>query len=122
MTHHLVGAAEVAALLGVSRQRVSQLSAAQDFPVPQAELASGRIWARDEVEEWIRARGRQREMPMVPELTPQERQVLECVAGGSSVPELARALAISERTGRNHLRNIAAKLTALSDDGEEDSS
>jgi DNA-binding NarL/FixJ family response regulator len=59
-------------------------------------------------------------MPVIQELTPQERQVLEYVAGGSTVPELARALAISDRTGRNHLRNIVAKLTALLDDGEDD--
>ena len=55
----LVGAAEIAALLGVSRQRVDQLSRHQDFPEPLTELASGRIWTRQSIEEWARASGRE---------------------------------------------------------------
>lgn len=40
----LVGVAEVAADLGVSRQRVSTLSHREDFPAPVARLASGPVW------------------------------------------------------------------------------
>jgi predicted DNA-binding transcriptional regulator AlpA len=58
MASDLVGAAEIAALLGVSRQRVDQLSRHQDFPEPIAELASGRIWSRKAIEEWAQALGR----------------------------------------------------------------
>ena len=59
MESELVGAAEIAALLGVSRQRVDQLSRHEDFPEPVAELASGRIWTRQSIEEWARGSGRE---------------------------------------------------------------
>jgi ATP-dependent Clp protease ATP-binding subunit ClpA/predicted DNA-binding transcriptional regulator AlpA len=52
----LVGAAEIAEMLGVSRQRVAQLMATQsDFPAPEVELAGGRVWSRHAVESWIAA-------------------------------------------------------------------
>jgi predicted DNA-binding transcriptional regulator AlpA len=55
VTRHLVGVSEIAALLRVSRQRVYQLvDSYPDFPIPEAELSSGRIWKRSEVEAWIR--------------------------------------------------------------------
>lgn len=61
MPHHLLGVAEVAALLGVSRQRVDQLAAAHpDFPQPEAELAAGRIWSRAAIEGWSAAQGPRR--------------------------------------------------------------
>ncbi len=51
--NHLVGLAEIAEMLGVSRQRAGQLSREYpDFPAPVAELASGRVWERAGVEEW----------------------------------------------------------------------
>lgn len=54
--HHLVGAQEIAKMLGVSRQRVSQLTRRKDFPAPDAVLAGGKVWLTKEVEAWIRAR------------------------------------------------------------------
>ena len=54
MSHHLVGTAEIAEMLGVTRQRVGQIAATDpDFPDPEVVLASGRVWRRDEVEAWI---------------------------------------------------------------------
>jgi predicted DNA-binding transcriptional regulator AlpA len=54
VTHHLLGTAEVAELLSVSRQRVDQLASSYaDFPKPEAELAAGRIWARAAVDAWL---------------------------------------------------------------------
>jgi ATP-dependent Clp protease ATP-binding subunit ClpC len=54
VSHHLVGVAEIAELLGVSRQRVDQIASSYpDFPAPEAELAAGRIWARAAVREWM---------------------------------------------------------------------
>lgn len=50
--YHLVGAYEVAQILGVSRQRVTQLAARDDFPAPVAILAAGKIWDTEEIEEW----------------------------------------------------------------------
>jgi predicted DNA-binding transcriptional regulator AlpA len=57
--HHLVGITEIAEMLGVSRQRVDQLASGEGFPSPEAELAAGRVWAREAVEKWARATGRE---------------------------------------------------------------
>jgi ATP-dependent Clp protease ATP-binding subunit ClpC len=51
---HLVGVTEIGELLGVSRQRASQIANTYtDFPAPEAELAAGRVWLRAAVEAWI---------------------------------------------------------------------
>ncbi len=42
----------------VSRQRADQLSRTDTFPQPVVELASGRIWKREDVEAWARRTGR----------------------------------------------------------------
>ena len=56
MTSHLVGLTEIAAMLGVSRQRASQIVRDyDDFPAPVAELASGRIWETAAVRAWAEA-------------------------------------------------------------------
>jgi len=53
--HHLVGVAEVAGILSVSNERVRQISETYlDFPYPIAELKSGRIWAREDIQEWLK--------------------------------------------------------------------
>ncbi len=49
----LVGAWEIATRLGLSRQRIQQLSDRDDFPAPFGELKMGRVWWEHEVEEWI---------------------------------------------------------------------
>jgi predicted DNA-binding transcriptional regulator AlpA len=52
--HHLVGMAEIAEMLGVSRQRVAQLiETYEDFPKPEVELTGGRVWSRNAIESWI---------------------------------------------------------------------
>jgi predicted DNA-binding transcriptional regulator AlpA len=54
VSHHLVGTAEIAVMLGVSRQRVSQLiESYEDFPEPEVELSAARVWSRTAVETWI---------------------------------------------------------------------
>ena len=55
---HLIGAAEIARMLGVSRQRMQQLVAKPDFPRPEAELAMGKVWSAEAVREWARQSGR----------------------------------------------------------------
>lgn len=52
----LIGPQEIAQLLGVSRQRVSQLTKRRDFPKPVAVLAMGQIWDADEVRVWAARR------------------------------------------------------------------
>lgn len=56
--HHLVGAAEVADMLGVSRQRVHQLAVQLGFPEPVVTLAAGKIWERAAIEAWLKTTGR----------------------------------------------------------------
>ena len=54
----LLGNAELGMLLGVSRQRVSQLVTRDDFPAPRAVLIMGSIWALDDVIGWAERTGR----------------------------------------------------------------
>jgi hypothetical protein len=58
------GVSELASTLGVSRQRVSELRAREDFPAPIAELAAGPVWKmstlRRFVNSWDRKPGRPR--------------------------------------------------------------
>lgn len=56
--YDLVGVTEIAAMLGVTTQRVSQLARTPAFPAPVATLAAGLIWERSDVEEWARETGR----------------------------------------------------------------
>lgn len=54
MTDHLVGIAELAEMLAVSRQRAAQIASThKDFPQPEVELASGRVWKRSTIELWM---------------------------------------------------------------------
>jgi predicted DNA-binding transcriptional regulator AlpA len=60
VTNQLLGVTEVAALLGLTRQRVQQLTETDpDFPSPAAELARGRVWERDDIVKWAKATGRE---------------------------------------------------------------
>ena len=55
----MVGAAEIAEMLGLSRQRVNAIVRTHaEFPEPVAELSAGRIWRRSDVEAWARRTGR----------------------------------------------------------------
>ena len=59
MPHHLVGSAEIAGMLAVSRQYVDRLSREDaTFPDPEVVLASGRVWSRHAIEKWAKATGR----------------------------------------------------------------
>lgn len=53
-----MGISEIAKFLGVSRQRVGQLAAGENFPQPVARLAAGPIWEAADVERWARETGR----------------------------------------------------------------
>ena len=54
----MLGAAELGALLGVSRQRVTQLTAKAWFPAPRARLAMGAVWELVDVERMVSGTGR----------------------------------------------------------------
>jgi len=58
----LVGVGEIAELLGVTRQRASEVQTREGFPAPVARLKSGPVWTRASittfVESWVRRPGR----------------------------------------------------------------
>ena len=55
----LVGVAEIAEMVGVSRQRINRIVETHDeFPQPVAELSAGRIWRRQDVAAWMAESGR----------------------------------------------------------------
>lgn len=54
----VMGAHEIAEYLGVSRQRVTQLTNSKHFPAPATTLAMGKVWDGQEVEQWASERGR----------------------------------------------------------------
>jgi prophage regulatory protein len=49
---NLVGLTEIGAMLGVTRQRASQLAEHKNFPKPLDRIAAGPIWRRETVERW----------------------------------------------------------------------
>jgi hypothetical protein len=52
---YLVGLAELADMLGVSKQRAGQLAADyEDFPAVEADLKSGPIWLRENIVMWMK--------------------------------------------------------------------
>lgn len=53
MGRYLMGPREIEDRLGVSRQRVYQLTSRVDFPAPYDEIATGRVWKIEDVERWI---------------------------------------------------------------------
>lgn len=50
-----MGTAEIRQRLGLSRQRVYQLTQRPDWPPPCDHLIQGRVWNHDDVEAWIQA-------------------------------------------------------------------
>ncbi len=59
----MLGAAELSALLGVSRQRVTQLTAKEWFPAPVTRLAMGAVWELIDIERLMSGRGRTLDYP-----------------------------------------------------------
>jgi len=66
-----VGITEIAAYLGVTKQRALQLSQRDDFPAPIATLASGKVWRKGDLSTfasgWQRKAGRPRRAPAIAE-------------------------------------------------------
>ncbi len=54
MVIRLVGAHEIRTMLGgISRQRTYQITSKRSFPTPVADLQQGKVWATEDVEQWI---------------------------------------------------------------------
>lgn len=54
MYPEVVGVAEIAGMLSVSKQRVSELARSRRFPDPLYELAGGPIWIRGAIEAFVK--------------------------------------------------------------------
>jgi DNA-binding NarL/FixJ family response regulator len=78
--------------------------------VVRGEAPVSRVMAARLLEEFTRQARQTGPAAPAPELTPREREVLEQVTRGRSNKEIAAALAISENTVKNHLKNILEKL------------
>ena len=59
----MLGVTEIAAVLGVSKQRASVISRRRDFPKPAAELSQGKTWRRADVEKFVRTWARKAGRP-----------------------------------------------------------
>nr|MDT0663299.1 helix-turn-helix domain-containing protein [Micromonospora sp. DSM 115978] len=57
----LMGTAEVAEYLGISRQWADVITSRRTFPEPVATLKGGRIWLAEDVERYAEQRRHQRE-------------------------------------------------------------
>ena len=66
-----------------------------------------RVWF-DEVNAFLP--GARAEAAAFPNLTPRERDIVEWIARGSDNAQVAAQLALSEKTVRNHITSIFAKL------------
>lgn len=54
----MVSTAEIARLLGVTRQRVQQLAKTPAFPRPAATLGMGNVWHTADIRAWASETGR----------------------------------------------------------------
>ncbi len=54
----LMGTSEVAALLGISRQRVLKIAQQPGFPAPVAVLKMGNVWRGQDIRAWAAQRAR----------------------------------------------------------------
>lgn len=93
-----VGVAEVAELLGISRQRVVTLSKRDDFPAPVQRLTSGPIWRRGDLSTfemgWQRKGGRPTGSPEQNEA--RDRRILELKGEGLTQVQIAKQMKVSQ--------------------------
>ena len=110
----LVGTAEVAGLLGVTKQRVSELSRSAHFPPPVTTLASGPVWAEPTIlrflDSWKRAPGRPSRTEAASMTACKE---VMSMAGRTSA-RAARAASSVLRDGRTSKKSKTAAASALS--------
>lgn len=100
-----MGPHEIRARLGVSRQRVYQITTRPDFPKEIADLAQGKVWLASDVEAWFVAR----RGGMI---------ALQCPA--TKIPQCSHPAGHAAREGRHASNaNGAGALPADKDAGHE---
>lgn len=77
--------------------------------LPTREDPSWKQWL-EEVQEFLRAQSGGVNDPAIAKLTSREREILELIAQGRDNAQLAAVLQLSDKTVRNHITNIFAKL------------
>lgn len=115
----LLGVAELADLIGVSRQRASELARTAVFPSPMATLAAGPVWAEPTilrfVETWQRRPGRRatggRE---VIKMSKQRRTGKKAAKAASSVLKDGRTSSKSKTAAASALSQAAPKRSGRS--------
>ncbi len=91
-------------LKGADRAEIARaLDAVAHGEVVFSSAIAGRVMA-------YFAAGRRADVAPFPELTEREREVLELVARGLTNAAIARELVVSDKTVRNHVSNVFAKL------------
>lgn len=106
----LLGAAEVATILGVSRQRLAEIRQVKhDFPRPVVELAAGPVWVRSAIDGWAKGWARKPGRPTTrKEVTPATAQ--QRPGGGKAAKAASKVL----RDGGTSKTSKAAAGRALS--------
>lgn len=92
-------------LKGADRSEIARaLDAVAHGEVVFSASIAGRVLS------YFAAGGSAREAVPFPELTDREREILDLVARGLTNAEIARRLVVSDKTVRNHVSNVFAKL------------
>lgn len=92
---------------GIARARFVPLDS-----VHHLMLAQDKVWPRwvEEVQDFLGTPAPSDLDPMLADLTLREREVLELIAQGRDNAQIAAVLALSEKTVRNHITRVFAKL------------
>jgi hypothetical protein len=113
----LIGISEIAELLGVTRQRASQLARTATFPLPAAELASGPVWLepniRQFVANWSRIPGRPRNASAIPSTSSVEevKRMAKSRRTGAKAGKAASKVLRSKGTGKSSKTAAASALS-----------
>lgn len=98
-----VGAADIAAMLGVTRQRVYQIIADDPtFPRPTGRMARGQVWSSRDIARWKELRDR-------PPVSYEDAEILEALHARGTTEDLAAALSVDPEVFRERLRSIVEK-------------
>lgn len=115
------GVSEVAAELGISRQRLAQLRLREDFPPPVVDLSSGPIWDLEHIRRWSVNSSRQTGRPRsesAKRLLNDRFELLDDPIGSGGFADVYRAVDHLEASRSEEAVVVAVKVLRAFDDGE----